>query len=994
MKTEGNKVAIAQKAELFEQLARRMQGYTPELASQASPVAGALSAVFVDYMSHIESGINQLPLRQSLAYFDMLGMHLLPATAARAPLIFRLMDDSPVDVPLSAGSLVAAVAQPALPSLNNTTGNKAPASEQVLFGTEQSFVLCRANLKAVYSIDPRSDEFTDHSQVLEKGFTFFDDMQLTEHAIYLGHDSLFKIGGDDITLLLQITFATPVERKLKITWQYLTDQGWLSLDQVDHEDTTRGLKNDGQIALRRACGPDAKKETFFNRTSYWVRGVLKSPLVHEQTTSKKTIPVFNDFLVRIQFSKKNLLPESAFADIVSLDTSKDFYPFGRRPELGTTFYLASKEVFQRAGAFVKLAFDLSIAGTPTPVSTENPNDLKLAWEFFNGNGWATLGIEPDANLTGGVKFIDATTGTKISFLCPTDWQQSKVNGVENYWLRVRISSGGYGVLPTTALPAGKPQPPVVKTLTLAYSYITNSETLDHCLVRNNFVFEDQTEGCRWPDQTFTPFQPVSDEQPTIHFGFDHPLPSGLVSLYADVIEQEDALPMAGSQYIWEYRNATGWSDINVIDETQGFIRSGMIQFIGAPDAIATPGLGGDLYRIRARLKQGVQVAPAQLNGLWFNAAWVHQRAHYEQELLGMSDGNPNQSFQSLHQPVLVNESLEIQEWSGQGEGWKLIANEVPESELRYVRDPETSRITSVWVKWRNRTHFYDALVNSRCYVLERATGLIQFGDSQSGMVPPAGSRMILSYDSGGGVFGNIPANGITELRMIAPYVMSATNPVQSSGGANLEPTAEIRQRGPQQLRHRDRAISASDLEWVAHDASPEVARASCLSLQGPAGHAQRGWVTLLIVPKSQEAKPQLQPQLRSHLMAYINARAPTALVGRIRILGPSYIPINISAEITPVRSEDADLIGAKVRARLDDFLHPLTGGSNGEGWRFGQNVYKSQIAALIEATPGVDYVQKMTLLSEGRLFDDFIAIPPHALVCTSQHELKLTVGVP
>ena len=40
------------------------------------------------------------------------------------------------------------------------------------------------------------------------------------------------------------------------------------------------------------------------------------------------------------------------------------------------------------------------------------------------------------------------------------------------------------------------------------------------------------------------------------------------------------------------------------DVTAGLRQTGLIQFVGAPVALARAGLGGSLYRIRARLKPG------------------------------------------------------------------------------------------------------------------------------------------------------------------------------------------------------------------------------------------------------------------------------------------------------------------------------------------------------------------------------------------------------
>ena len=69
------------------------------------------------------------------------------------------------------------------------------------------------------------------------------------------------------------------------------------------------------------------------------------------------------------------------------------------------------------------------------------------------------------------------------------------------------------------------------------------------------------------------------------------------------------------------------------------------------------------------------------------------------------------------------------------------------------------------------------------------------------------------------------------------------------------------------------------------------------------------------------------------------------------VFGPPGVPAAIVARLnTTLNSIISD---AKVRDRLTTFLHPLIGGVDGTGWDFGQPVYQSQLATLLEATEGV-----------------------------------------
>jgi hypothetical protein len=283
-------------------------------------------------------------------------------------------------------------------------------------------------------------------------------------------------------LLLQCTLDFAPPQPLDIHWQYLSEVGWITLQRAEEEDTTRGLARDGQIALRLDCGPDAKKETFQGHTTYWVRGTLNTPVIRGENLRHNPLTV-NDLRIRVQFKKKDLPPEAAFADAVRLDVTKDFYPFGQQPATFNSFYIASEEAFQRGGARMHIDIQLTKKGN---IPTDTP--LKLRWEYRGQGGWQELGIEPAADASDAYQFnvdpdeVDPNDPTKrrpvvkrISFDCPSDWQDAEVNGVKNRWLRVRIIQGSYNKVREVPVGTGSAsipvtvdnKPPVVGSLTLS-----------------------------------------------------------------------------------------------------------------------------------------------------------------------------------------------------------------------------------------------------------------------------------------------------------------------------------------------------------------------------------------------------------------------------------------------------------------------------------------------------------------------------------------------
>src|SRR6201999_4574469 len=102
------------------------------------------------------------------------------------------------------------------------------------------------------------------------------------------------------------------------------------------------------------------------------------------------LPVIDDVLIDVCFTRDGLKPEAAFIYTLAVDTTNNFYPFGRQPERYTTFYLASEEAFQRKGSYIRIAFTLSEPGAAGGDPPDPNSDLVVSWEFFDGSDWERL----------------------------------------------------------------------------------------------------------------------------------------------------------------------------------------------------------------------------------------------------------------------------------------------------------------------------------------------------------------------------------------------------------------------------------------------------------------------------------------------------------------------------------------------------------------------------------------------------------------------------
>ena len=370
------------------------------------------------------------------------------------------------------------------------------------------------------------------------------------------------------------------------------------------------------------------------------------------------------------------------------------------------------------------------------------------------------------------------------------------------------------------------------------------------------------------------------------------------------------------------------------------------------------------------------------------------------ELLGISDGRPGQSFILQNAPVLKRRAEE------------------------YIAIVPAGSPPQMWTEVRD---FADSLPSDRHYTIDSLTGTVQFGpliqepsrhvqettiramqtplpvlggystrlvgnidgtlEKQYGSIPPKGAEIrIRSYRTGGGRRGNIESRTLKVLKSAIPYVSRVVNYSPARGGSDSESLNQAMLRAPRVLRTRDRAVTKEDFEVLTLKAGQgSIARTLCLPVRTEAP----GTVAVLIVPEADRhhlangISPDaliLTPSLREQTLEYLNERK---LLGvHLQLQEPDYVGVGVTTSIglEPMYQNDRaeDLIRQQLKLALYQFLNPLTGGITGEGWEFGRPVYISDIIALFQKIPGVRYIGEVLLHSYYKQHSVWVRHPQEA----------------
>jgi hypothetical protein len=1030
--------------QIRDELLARRPAYVPDwLPSEDGPDA-ALVGIVSRYLETLLQRLNLAPDKNRLTFLDLLGIEPVPAQAARATLVFQLAGQA-ADLTLPAGSHVAAPAPP------GGTG----ATEAIVFETERAAGLAGARLRQVVSLWPGRDQFIDHSADLAAGRSFqpFRKALLedTPHVLYIAHDTLLNLAGRS-RLDVRFELVEPSNENLSMIWEYWDGTIWRGFkgmrpgcEQPDAAgDGTAGLSRSGRVHLETDCAETAKTRVN-GIEAFWIRGRLVEPLPLDPA---QVLPLVDDLTLSVQVARPlpvppagktpceaaaaGLEPEKAFFGTEALDTSKSFYPLGQSPRPGDAFFFANEEIFSKPGAEVTVRVCRALAPTDNLTFTTKGDLIPvLLWEYWNGRAWQDLAIrasEPDLVDVPGDQPKPGPPPEKLlgsgtfRFRVPDDIAVIKVNDQEKRWLRARLQSGGYGIKATTTFKTGTDnstftyvvsQPPALAQLRFGYTWEFGPFPAERVLTFNDFQFKDHTFEAKWPGLTFLPFEQVSGLTPTLYLGFDRKLPVDRLNLFFDIREQRG--DTVGPTLIWEYWNGINWSRLSFEDETAHLRVPGLVSITGPEDAAPLNRFGAPLFWLRARLAEDGPPGEPVLLGIFPNAIQASQRQTVLDERLGVSSGLARQVLGFRRFPVLAGEEVQVQELSGPRANveWRILAREVlgeaaltgleeklghegTETDvelgaIRLVRD-RNKKVIEAWVRWEPRRNFLRSGPGDRHYVIDRTRGRLRFGDGEHGKVPPSGAAVLArSYRTGGGALGNVAAGAIQQALSGVPGLEKVTNPRPAEGGADAETAEAMNVRGPFTLSRRGRALTAAGIESLAREASPAVAVARVVPNLDPSGRQRPGWVTLILLPLTDEPRPFPSFGLREQVRQAVEARmaADMAAAHHLHVTGPDYLPVDVQATVSPVYPAEAGQVERLARAALATFLHPLQGGPDRQGWPPGRGVFLSDVAATLERVPGLDAVLELALLLDGQLQGEQVAVPPDRIVVAGTLRIKV-----
>ncbi|MCU1375298.1 MAG: putative baseplate assembly protein [Actinomycetia bacterium] len=473
------------------------------------------------------------------------------------------------------------------------------------------------------------------------------------------------------------------------------------------------------------------------------------------------------------------------------------------------------------------------------------------------------------------------------------------------------------------------------------------------LAEDDELVTDVWEDLRYPTATTPCFGSEPQPRPgdAFNLGFEGSLAGNVVRLDVQATIEGIGVDPRNPPLSWEVWAGESWIPATVHEDTTGGLnREGSILLL-MPMAHAPLTIGTKrLHWLRARLavadigQPTYQTSPRMRSVAVSSLGGTVPAEHAQTagpEIAGRSDGSPDQRFLLRHHPVLPR------------------------------RGGETVRVTldGATEEWAEVADFSASTKDDQHVVWDPGSGTIRFGPNirypdgttrQHGAVPPGGAEIgVAGYRYGGGASGNVGANTLTSLQTTIPFIGSVTNLRAATGGVEAETVDNAKLRGPMTLRTGQRAVTAHDFERLTMEASPAVARARCLPPERPGGP-----VRVLVVPYTDKPAVDLVLDdfaLSDDLVATVSAHLDERrVVGTsIEIGTPYYQGVTVAALVKTLPGRPGGLVRQRALDALYQFVNPLTGGPQGEGWPFDTDLNSAIITQLLSGIDGVDRVEEV-----------------------------------
>lgn len=414
---------------------------------------------------------------------------------------------------------------------------------------------------------------------------------------------------------------------------------------------------------------------------------------------------------------------------------------------------------------------------------------------------------------------------------------------------------------------------------------------------------------------------------------------------------------------WQGAYGGAFQDLRVkFDETAGLSQSGIIQLeLAKPLTISPlPAQDQKLAWIRLQLVGGRFQRPPVFSYVELNSVRVLAVETIREEALSPEDPRDGRIYRLSRAPVNARpESLEI------------VSREPAMDDDQMTDQP----LTRTWSLVENLD---EAGPDDDVFTLDPRKGTLTFGDGIRGAKPPVEFRSLQAkrYQVLRGNASAVGGQEINTLLNTVPFVTAVSNTFPVSGGSDANTTNDRVRRGPLLIRAGQRAVASADYGLSAEDAAgANVSRVHAIPGYHPDYRGKRipGVVGVLVVANRKDNGRPLPDEATLRAVAQHLVQKDIAPAGiEVVAAAPRFRKLNARIRFLPLEGTDLAKTQTAIEQRLNQFLDPVSGGTQQTGWPFGGTLKHSELThRLMTDGAGATLVRSITV----QLFLDDVLQP-------------------
>lgn len=970
------KLDMRGKEEIEQELLELAAGYVPEWKASAGDAGRMLVHIFSEMFGEIIERFNQMPYKNSLYFLNLLGAEMLPARPSGGHAIFELTGVVKEGVRIRKGTRVYGQTNEGF-RVPFETENECHAiynEAELVCQTEQGW-----NSITVQKLKTEEGTFSGFRMFQTEG----ENLQV-RRLIFTQKYSMAGTGA--MTLRIQILHSGWPEQEealirllanpKAVCWEQKTAKGWESVPDIQRIGTELNLEvpaceeimeYQGEAGRFIACRLLSVAEKDFSFTE-----------IHVGTQGR------------------NVKPDCLYANDRQLP-GETILPYGEQFSIYDDFYIGCKEAFSKRGAKIILTFQLSSQYEEKIEETEDTEEfpqtgyrltrtglrkkraifsaspqkaeekrfrapIRVAWEYFNGSGWAALKTETPENTVSETVFSETefsetefsetvfsgvqTGKVKISFRCPEDMGEFMAGADSGLFIRARILK-----ISNAFIPDAKYCYPVARNFRFQYYYEDKlPEATSVFLEKDGTVIHPSLPV---PEGTeLVLYRKTEAFCAAVYLKLKEPLSFGLINLFWHIRQRTEG---TGSLLFESYVRKDGknqWVTLLSLDETEGLAHSGLITLIstGNSEKLCLFGMDGYYLRITRTGKEPVTICP-EVTGIFFNAVRLIQQESMEPEYFTAEPGEQNKICELAGKNL-----LEPEVWVDEWEPFQK-ETEVQEQEGTELIWGEDGSLLHRWVKWNQGKSLLSAGPSDRIYLAEHSRGRIIFGNGKHGRLP-AGIRACqirIQYRTCLGNQGNLPENSILGVSDPIPFIRSVTGIGAFSGGCAMETVKEAAEGSANSLKYLNRAVSMEDYSLLSLRADRNIARVKVIR--------ENGGLTLILLPKQPGGSEHYFEQIRTNIRHELQQKASAVLIAgnKLVIQEATYVEFWVHVQAELIEPDRYSEVYHLLEERLKTYFHPVTGDFSGEGFEIGKLPPKTKLFHFIKTTNGIQTIKNLTI---------------------------------